>query len=809
MLRNYLTIALRNLLKNKVFTLINILGVAIGMAGCLLILQYVRYELSFDRFHEEADRIYRIQYNTYQNGQQTVACAAAVPAVGPAMKNNFPEVQEYARFFPISGVMTYLQPDGTPLAFREKKMQIATPSALSMFNFPLLQGDAATALDGINKVVLSESAAKRYFGEAEPMGKTLLGSWQDVGPFIVTGVMRDVPANSHIKFDFLLSYETLNKLTDNESETAWGWYDFNTYILLDKKADPQDFQAKWDQWLAKNRKEEWEKYNYSQAFLLQPLTDIHLYSNLLQESQPEEQGNGEAVYFLLLIAGFILLIAWINYVNLSTAKSIERANEVGVRKAVGAQKKQLMGQFIFEATLVNFLAALLAVWLVVFTLPYLGTLTGRTLTLALLVQPGFWVILLILFLAGAFLSGLYPALMLSAYKPITVLRGKLHTSSGGIRLRKSLVIFQFGTSVALMAGTLVVFNQISYMMRQPLGVDITQTLVLKGPDVTDSLYTDSFNTFKTEMLRNTAISSITSSTNVPGDEIFWTNGIKRISGGPESRITIYNVGIDEDYVPSFGLKLVAGRNFSASFRTDTAAVLLNEAATRILAYTTPEEAIQQEVSLGGDTMKIIGVLANYHQMSLKQLQAPMVFRWIPAASNFYALKISTTQPSETLAQIQQEWHEFFPGNPFEYFFLDAFFNRQYQSDRLFGHVFTLFSGLAIFVACLGLFGLASFTTLQRTKEIGVRKVLGASVRSIVALLSQEFLQLILVASLLAIPLAYWVMDRWLAVYPFRIDLSWWFFALPLLLVLLIAMLTVGYQTIKAALANPVKSLRYE
>lgn len=807
MLRNYLKIALRSLTKNKAFTLTNTLGVAIGMAGCLLILQYVRYEWSYDQFHSNAERIYRIQYNTYQNGQLTVACAAAVPAVGPAMKENFPEVQEYARFFPISGIMTYVGPDGMPVTFRENKMQIATPSALTMFSFALIEGDPQTALDGTGKVVISESAAKRYFGEEEAMGKTL--TWQQGDALIVTGIMKDVPDHSHIKFDFIISYQTLNDGTNNESETSWGWYDFNTYVLLDKKTDPKAFQTKWDQWLKQNRGEEWEKYNFREEFLLQPLTDIHLYSNLLQESEPEEQGNGEAVYFLLIIAGFILVIAWINYINLSTARAIQRANEVGVRKAVGALRRQLVGQFMIESALVNLIAALLAILLVNQTLPYLGALTGRSLDLRLLMQAEFWLTLAALFIIGSLLSGFYPALMLSSYRPITVLRGKLYTSARGIRLRKALVIFQFGTSVALIAGTLIVYRQINFMMRQNLGVNIEQTLVLRGPGVVDSLYEENLNTFKTELLRNTSISSITASTNVPGDEIFWTRGVQRISGGPETSITMYNVGIDYDYVNAFELNLIAGRNFSRAFETDQKAVLLNAAAAKMLEFQNPEEAIHEKVSLGGDTLEVIGVLADYHQMALKYIRAPMAFRLIPAADAFYSLKVKTAGMPETLGMLRKEWATFFPGNPFDYFFLDEFFNRQYKSDQVYGQVFTLFSILAILVACLGLFGLASFTTVQRTKEIGVRKVLGASVSSIVALLSREFLKLVLLSGILAIPVAYWIMERWLTTYPFRIGLSWWFFIIPLVMVILIAMLTVSYQTIKAATASPVKSLRYE
>ncbi|MEO0333394.1 MAG: FtsX-like permease family protein, partial [Bacteroidota bacterium] len=421
----------------------------------------------------------------------------------------------------------------------------------------------------------------------------------------------------------------------------------------------------------------------------------------------------------------------------------------------------------------------------------------------------FWVTLGVLLLISILLSGLYPAFMLSSFRPITVLRGKVHTSRQGMTLRKGLVIFQFGASVALIAGTLIVFQQIDFMLKQDLGVNIDQTLVLEGPGIRDSLYSDNLNTFKEELLRESDIKSIAVGSNMPGEEIFWTNGIRRLSGGPESFTTLYNVGIDYDYVPTFELALVAGRNFSRKFGTDPQGALINEATAKILEFDEPEEAINELVNLGGDTLKILGVLANYHQMSLKNEPAPMAFRLSPNASSFFAIKLQSDQISETIGTVQETWQQMFPGNPMEYFFLDDFFNRQYQQDQRFGQIFSIFSILAIFIACLGLFGLASFSTVQRTKEIGVRKVLGASVSGIVSLLSIDFLKPVLLAGILAIPIAYFLMRYWLQSYPFRIDMVWWLFLIPLVLVLGIALLTVSYQTLRAATQNPVESLRYE
>ena len=445
MLRNFVLIAFRNLIKNKVFSLINILSLAIGMASCLLILQYVYYELSYDTFHSKAENIYRIQYNGYQNGKITFECAAAVPAVGPAMKDNFAEILEFTRLFPISDVMSYESPENGLIAFREEKMQVTDPAVFRVFDFGLIMGDTATALEGPNKTVISERAAKKYFGDEDPMNKRFqLGNF---GEFMVTGVFKDVPENSHIKFDFLLSYQTLNNASDNSSETSWGWYDFNTYVLIKDGTEMTQLQEKWNTYLEEVRGEDWAKYNSKQDFLFQPLLDIHLYSDLLQESEPEEQGDGKTVYFLAVIAFFILFIAWVNYINLSTAKSIERANEVGLRKMFGAYKAQLMRQFMMESLLINFLAAALSILIFIFSFSLFTEVIGKKIPLTLLEDPGFWVVLLVLFLLGALISGTYPAMVLTSYKPVEVLKGKFASSRKGLLLRKVLVVFQFAASV--------------------------------------------------------------------------------------------------------------------------------------------------------------------------------------------------------------------------------------------------------------------------------------------------------------------------------------------------------------------------
>jgi len=398
MLKNYLTSAFRNFRRHKSFTLLNVIGLSLGMAASLLILQYVKYERSFDTFHSKAPYIYRIQYNGWQGGKLRFECAAAVPAVGPALKNNFPEVKQFTRLFPVSGVVSYETPHHERISFLEEKMQITDPAVFEVFDFKLLKGDQRTALQGPNKAVISQRAARKYFGDADPIGKVI--AWNGNKKFEVTGIIENIPDNSHLKFDILFSYQTLNNQTHNDSETAWGWYDFNTYVLLQPGTDVKSLQAKWDRYLFRTRGEEWKKYNSKQEFILQPLLGIHLYSNLLQESQPEEKGDGDSVYALTIIALFLLIIAWVNYINLATAKSFDRANEVGVRKVMGAEKGQLIRQFLSEAFLVNFLAGLLAIVLVRLAWPAFASLSGRAIPLHYFIQKDFWILIGILLLVG-------------------------------------------------------------------------------------------------------------------------------------------------------------------------------------------------------------------------------------------------------------------------------------------------------------------------------------------------------------------------------------------------------------------------
>jgi putative ABC transport system permease protein len=807
MIRNYIKITLRTISKNKVYTALNVLGLALGMAACMFIMQYVAFERSYDKFHENADNLYRIQYNFYREGELQFECAAAVPRVGPFMKEKMPEVVDFARAYPLSMVVSY-----NNINFREDRIHIADPAFLKIFSFPLMAGDLETCLTEPNTVVISETAARKYFGDEDPIGKMIRADGQY--SMAVTGVAKDVPNNSHIKFDFLISYQTLNNQTDNQSETAWGWYDFNSYVLLRAGTDPVAFNKKFSEILYEERREEEEKYNYRQEFPLQPITDIHLYSNLLQESEPDEAGDGQAVFFLVIIAGFILLIAWINYINLSTARSVERAKEVGIRKVMGAVKGQLIGQFLTESVILNLLAFSIALLIVMIGINQFNGLTDSKLSLAFLADGSFWGISALLIFSGSILAGLYPAFVLSSYQPSKVLKGKMTGNKAGIYLRKILVVFQFASSVCLIAGTLIVYEQLKYMNNLDLGFDMTETLVVKGPGVftADSLYRPTLQTFRNELLQNPEIIAFASGTNVPGDEIFWANGIRRAEEPREASKTIYIAGVDHDYFPAYDIKIVAGRNYDRTFTTDTGSLILNESGAKYLGFQSAEEAINKKLFWGRGEKTIIGIVEDYNQMSAKIGVTPLLFPLVTGRSSFFTIKLDKAAGGDlkqVFDKVEASYAKLFPGNPFDYFFLDDFFNRQYNSEKKFSRVFTLFAGFAIIVACLGLFGLSSFNAVQKTKEIGIRKAIGADVGHIVMLLSKEFVYLVLFANLIAWPATWLVMNNWLDNFAYRIAITPLVFIVAGLLVLVIAVLTVGYKTMATAKSDPVKALRYE
>ena len=805
MLQNYLKIAWRNIIRNKAFSAINILGLAIGIAACVLILQYVTFELSYDDFHTKGNRIYRVRQDRYDKGKLSTQWAGGAQAAGNSFKKAFGEVEDYVKVLKRRPLMA----EYDEKSLKVERVFIASESFFRIFSYPLLSGNPNTVLSEPNTVALSESVARRLFGRENPMGKTIrINQKQAVK---VTGVYQDMPANTHLKADLLIPHVTFIQEAgrDNNPDNAWMWDGALSYLLLRSDAKPAALEAKFVPYIQETIGAELKKFNADAVYTLQPLRDIHLYSHFMEEAEPN--GDGKTVYLLLGIAFFIVVIAWVNYINLATAKAINRAKEVGVRKAIGSLRGQLIRQFLTESVLLNGLAVVVGLILITLALPTFNQLSGQQLSFSLAGSARFWVPLVGLFIIGAFLSGLYPAFVLSGFKPISVLKGSVSTSRQGIVLRKSLVVFQFAATLFLLVGTLAVFHQIQYMREQTLGINIDQTLVINPPIIrTDSTFVRQMATFKEELLRRPGIQSITASTVVPGQASDWNAGGIRLKGTDESKSEQYRViGVDYDFLKTFDLKLLAGRNFAKDYGSDPKALIFNKMALKQLGFDQPEQAIGKQIEFWGETFTLVGVTDNYHQQSLRDAYEPLILRLIPDVQGFFSIKLAAGQLNSTLADIRTEWNHFFPGNPFEYSFLDERFNEQYRADQRFGQVFGLFTGLAILVACLGLFGLASFTTAQRTKEIGIRKVLGASVNEIVQMLYREYATLLLISFVVAAPLAWYAISQWLQGYAFRATIDWWLFVVPLVLVLLIALLTVSFQSIKAALMNPVKSLRSE
>jgi putative ABC transport system permease protein len=800
MLKNYFTSLWRHISKNRVFTLINVSGLAIGMLACILISQFVFHELSYDSFLENSDRIFRIQQDRFDKGELSTQWAAGAAGIGPDLKANFSEVK----------AMTRLSKNGATLAngdtfFREEDLYFASEDFFEVFSVRLIEGTDSLVLKEPFKIVLSESMAKKYFGSENPIGKSLKANGQQ--EYEVSGVFEDLPITTHMKIDALASFVSLERLW-NDPVLSWNWDGFMTYIVLEDGVDPAAFEAKLPEFVEKKAGEELRKYNAGLSFHLQPVKDIHLDSDYIMEFKAN--GNRQSVYFLSVVAILIMLIAWINYINLSTAKSVERAREVGVRKVMGGHRSQLIQQFLSESLFLNFVAVLLATVLAMVLTPWFSGLTGRQLGFQLFEQPGFWFILLALIIAGALMSGIYPAFVLSSFRPVEVLKGKFKNTDKGIVLRKGMVVAQFIASITLMVGTFTVYLQLRYMRNQDLGVNIEQTLVLQSPSVTDSTYKQKYQVFKQRLSEYSDVVSVTASTSVPGNQPDWNaGGIRRLSQGDDEQNQYRVIMTDGSFDESFGLSMVTGRDFSDDVANEASNVLLNESAARLMGFASPEDAINDRIFFWGDTFNIVGVMKDYHQESLKKSFDALIFRYNDAPNGFYSVKVQTSRIKDLIADFEEDWKDIFPGNPFEYFFLDEYYDQQYRSDQQFGAIFGIFSGLAIFIATLGLFGLSSLTVIQRTKEIGIRKVLGASLIGLLQMISKDFILLVGIAILLSIPISVWIMNSWLQDFASHISLSWWIFAVPSVMVVVITILTVSVHTVRAAMINPVSSLSQE
>lgn len=819
MIKNYFKTAWRNLTKNKTFSFINIAGLSIGMAACLMILQYVSFQLSFDQFNKNADDIYRVYNDRYQNGKLIQHGTITYSAIGKAMQDDFPEVVNHSRVVSFTKEI---------VSYKTKKIGNLTVLAvdnsfLSMFTYSLTAGNAQTALQEPNSFIISETLARKLFNVRDDnyssvIGKEVVGG-NDSLPYKITGVCKDAPENSHLQFDVLLSYITLYSGPHpwKDADYSFTDSDFWHYIQLRHGANYKALEAKFAAF--SERHFQGNKVSGSvEKFYLQPLSKAHLYSDF--EYEIGNTASATVVWGLLIIAALIIVIAWVNYINLATAKSMERAKEVGVRKVAGATKQQLIKQFLTESFIINIIALLIALLIVILAQNSFNNLVQHQLSLSYLFAKGLngynvTAALIALIIAGIVISGFYPAFVLSSFKPILVLKGKYTTSKKGILLRKALVIGQFAITVALIIGSFVVYKQIQYVNDQNLGFNMSQILIVKGPELTqwDSTFIGRQNAFAAELKQIPNVIGAAYSWRLPGDELGRQFDIRRADAPAGTHFTVRNNGISPDFIDLYQMKLLGGRNFVATdYNTDWNKLhnlIVTENTTKLLGFKSVNDAIGKQVITGNHTYDIVGVVADFHQKSLRYPIEPTMF--YPASGTWtpFSVKVNPANLSSTIAAIKKKYDGFFPGNLFDYFFLDEHFNEQYANDQLFGKVFAIFSGFAIFIASLGLLGLSLFATAQRTKEIGVRKVLGASVSNIVVLLSKDFIKLVLIAFLIASPVAWYIMHNWLNDFAYRINISWWIFFAAGLLAVMIALITISFQAIRAAVANPVKSLRTE
>src|SRR5579863_324614 len=793
MLKNYFKIAFRNLWRHRVFSLINILGLTVGMTACFLIFLYVRFELSYDKFHSKGDRIYRIICDI-KTPTEVMKPGGPSWAVGPHLMGGFPQVEATVR----TTDDELLVRRGN-VKFQEKKSLWADSSFFQVFDFKLIKGNPHTALNDPLNVVFSESAVKKYFGNTDPIGQTILLTGEGFTAKI-TGVMKDIPENSMIQADMLVSMNTLTRKLNPNLDNQWGNYGNRTYVLLKPGANAASFEKQLPAFLEKMNGTEMKQLNMYPTLMLEKFPEAYLHST----RNDSNSGSIKNVYIFSIVAVFILLIACFNFINLTTARSAERAKEVGIRKVVGAGRRQLTAQFIGESIMICLIAFLLTLAAAALLLPSFNQLAGKTLSNGVFEN---WRFIGMLFLASigiGLLAGLYPALVLSSFRPVTVLKGRFSTGAKGILLRRGLVISQFTISIALIISTIIVYLQMNFMRSQDLGFSKDQMMVINsnGDPARDAFV------HAVEGLPN--VKSVSMSSSVPGggnmgaySKIQNAKGVMQIAN-----LDLYFV--DFDYLKQFNIKVVAGRMFSRQFMTDTTqAMILNESAVKSFGYRSPQDAVGRDFDQWGRRGKIIGVMKDFHFKSLQEEIKPLSMRIEPNGCSLVSVKVSANNLPSTISAIESKWNALIPARPFSYFFLDEFFDEQYKSEQRFGKLFLNFAILAIIISCLGLLGLASYSTMQRTREIGIRKVLGATIPNIVNLLSIDFLTLVGIAIIIASPIALFAMHKWLQDFAYRLPISWWIFAVAAVAATIIAILTVSFQAIKAAVANPVKSLRTE
>ncbi|GAB2972658.1 ABC transporter permease [Mucilaginibacter puniceus] len=805
MIKNYIKTAYRTLLKNKGFTAINVFGLALGLATCLLIVFYVFDELSYDRYNVNADRIYRVNNDMKFGG--TEGSYATTPAIAAAaLKSNFPEVEQATRILNAGKQWVKKGDQDIP----EVKIAYADATIFDVFTLPMIEGRPATALKATHSVVITEKAARKYFNSKDVLGKVL--TFNDTSFYKVTGIIKDIPKQSHLDFDFFLP------IADNEQtkNTSWFTNNFHTYVLIKPGTDVTKFEAKMSAFLAKNAEPElqtvihmtFSKLEASGNYVrwsLTPLTDIHFNSSI--KGSLGQPGSITVVYSFSAIALFILLIACVNFMNLSTARSSNRAREVGVRKVLGSPRKYLIAQFLTESIVVTLVGALIAVFVAWAFLPVFNQMAGKELTVTSQIIAWLFPVLLGFIVIVGCLAGSYPALFLSGFQPIEVLKGKLSAGFKGGRLRSSLVVFQFAISIFLITATIVIYSQLKYIQNKDVGYDRDQVIVVHQ---VGSLGVAKAKILKHDVEQLSGVKSVTLTSFLPTATSDNTSSFFKESTMDAKQALFSSIwNVDEDYLTTLGIKLKSGRNFSSEMKTDSDAIIINEAAAQLLGFQDPVGK-KLYYPRGNDAgyFNIIGVIKNFNFRSLKESVSPLLLRFADETYSM-SVRLNATDVASTRAQIASKWAALSPNVQFDFSYMDDDFNHIYFAEQRMGKIAVAFTSLAILVACMGLFGLAAYAAEQRTKEIGIRKVLGASLSTIVSMLTKDFLLLVFIAIIIASPLAWIFMNKWLQGFAYKIDISWWMLTAAGLGAALIAFVTISFQSIKAALTNPVKSLRSE
>ncbi len=791
MFKNYTLISFRNFAKNKLFSFINIAGLALGVASCIFIFMFIQHELSYDTFQDDYERIYRIAMMK-KTESKIARWGVNTPMLSPTLKDNYYEVENIGRF---SDIFNSQVKRGTNMFYED--VNYADTEFLEVFSMRIVHGKIDGALDRPATAVLTKGAAVKYFGDENPIGKTIQ---VDTTDFEITAVIEDPPSNTHLNYEILLSLISM--------KNAW-WYvhwpsgTCFTYVKLIQGTDPIAFENKIRN-LADNYSANFNQIGIKIEYFLQPLADIHLYSNL--DYEHESPGNPTYIYIFSVVGMLVLFIACMNFINLSTAKSANRANEVGVRKAIGAHQKQLIYQFLYESVLLSLSGSILAVVIMIISLPYFNDLTGFGFVFSELLQ---WEIILIYFVFAILLgvvAGIYPSIVVSSFNPTKILKGNISAGSRNPFFRKILVTAQFTISIILIIGTMIIFRQIDFMQSQNLGFNNKQKLVLSFPD--NGYLRNNYNYVKNEFLKSAEIDGAASSSHLPGRQLSTTR-IYLTGKEAETGISMEYIYIDYDFLDVFDIPLLAGRNFMEEMGTDTAwgGLILNEAGIKSFSFTTPEEAVNN--NFWRRSIPLIGVMKDFHFKGLQNEVDPIYFSFAPRDFKYVTLDVNSNDIRNTVSFVENKWNELFPNEPIEYFFLDKEFNKQYRQETQTAGLFRIFTLLGIFIACLGLFGLSAFIVEQRKKEIGIRKVLGATEKSIIKIISSEFVLLITLSNLIAWPVAYFAIDIWLQNFAYKTPISFDLFLVAGGAAFLLTILTVGTQALKAANLNPVDSIGNE